>query len=136
MMSVSLFVWDDSLLVNFEILDNQHKVLVDIINDLARGCDKGKAIKDVLFIKTLRRAVEYAQTHFTTEEKYLQQVNYPDFAAQKKEHEAFIAEVVKQLKSFEENRNDPVALVEFLKHWLYNHIAVMDKEYSPYLAGL
>jgi hemerythrin-like metal-binding protein len=74
--------------------------------------------------------------YFTTEEKYLGQVNYPDFEAHKKEHEAFVSEVVKQLKSFEENQNDPVALVDFLKNWLLNHIAVMDKKYAPYLAGL
>jgi hemerythrin len=135
-MSIPLVVWDDSLLVNFEIIDNQHKGLIDIINDLIRGCDKGKVIKDIIFIKTLRKAVEYAQIHFSTEEKYLQQVNYPDFEAQKKEHNAFVSEVVKQLKSFEENQNDPAALVEFLKDWLLNHIAVMDKKYTPYLAGL
>jgi hemerythrin len=135
-MSISLVVWDDSLSVNFEIIDNQHKVLIDIINDLIRACGKDKIIKDIMFIKTLRKAVDYAQIHFTAEEKYLQQVNYPDLAAQKKEHEAFVSEVMKQLKSFEENRNDPVALVGFLKSWLLNHIAVMDKKYSPYLAGL
>jgi hemerythrin len=89
-----------------------------------------------MFIKTLRKAVEYAQIHFTAEEKYLRQVNYPGLAAQKKEHADFISEVVKQLKSFEENQNDPAVLVEFLKDWLVNHIAVMDKQYAPYLTGL
>jgi hemerythrin len=107
-----------------------------MINDLIRGSNSGKVMQDVLFIKTLRKAVEYAQIHFSTEEKYMQQVNYPDFDAHKKEHEAFVSEVVKQLKSFEENRNDPVVLVGFLKDWLFTHIAVSDKKYSPYLAGL
>jgi hemerythrin len=135
-MSVSLVVWDDSFSVNFEIIDNQHRTLIDIINDLVRACGKDKIIKDVMFIKTLRKAVEYAQIHFSTEEKYLQQVDYPGLAAQKKEHEDFVSGVVKQLKSFEENRNDPAALVGFLKDWLVNHIAVMDRQYIPWLAGL
>jgi hemerythrin len=135
-MSIPLVVWNGSFLVNFEIIDNQHKGLIDIINDLIQGCDKSKAIRDIVFIKTLRKAVEYTQLHFSTEEKYLLQVNYPEFDAQKKEHDAFISEVIKQLKSFEENQNDPAALVEFLKNWLLNHIAVMDKKYAPYLVGL
>ncbi|MDR0710483.1 MAG: bacteriohemerythrin [Spirochaetaceae bacterium] len=135
-MNASLLAWDDSLLVNFEIIDNQHKELITIINNLIRGCNGVKAIQDVLFIKTLRKAIEYAQTHFSTEENYLRQVNYPDFPDHKQEHESFVSEVVKQLKAFEENRNDPVVLVDFLKSWLFNHIAVVDKKYAPYLAGL
>jgi hemerythrin len=135
-MNVSLVVWDDRLSVGFEILDNQHKVLIDIINDLVRACGKGAIIKDIVFVKTLRKAIDYAQIHFAAEEKYLRQAGYPGLAAQKKEHEAFVAGVMRQLQSFEENRNDPVVLVEFLKSWLLNHIAVMDRKYAPYLAGL
>jgi hemerythrin len=133
-MGNSLLVWDNSFLVDFEIIDEQHKELINMTNELIQGCDKGKIIQDVLFIKTIRRAVEYAQKHFATEEKYLQQVNYPDFAEHKKEHEAFVSEVINQLKAFEENRNDPVVLVDFLKDWLVGHLAVTDKKYAPYLA--
>jgi hemerythrin len=135
-MDNSLLLWDNSFLVNFELIDNQHKGLVDMTNELIRGCEGGKVTQDVLFIKTLRKAVDYAQVHFATEEKYMRQTNYPDFTVHKKEHEAFVAEVVKQLKAFEENRNDPVVLVGFLRDWLFTHIAVSDKKYAPYLAGL
>jgi hemerythrin-like metal-binding protein len=135
-MSIPLLIWNNTFLVNFEVIDNQHKGLVDMTNELIRGCEGGKVLKDVLFVKTLRKAVEYAQIHFSTEEKYMQQVNYPEFAVHKKEHEAFVSEVVKQLKAFEENRNDPIVLVGFLKDWLFNHIAESDKKYAPYLAGL
>jgi hemerythrin len=135
-MSDSLLVWDDSFLVNCEVIDNQHKGLVEMTNELILGCEGGNVTQDVLFIKTLRKAVGYAQTHFATEEKYMQQANYPDFPAHKKEHEAFVSEVAKQLKAFEQNRNDPVVLVGFLKDWLFKHIAVSDKKYAPYLAGL
>jgi hemerythrin len=135
-MSSSLLRWDNSFLVNFEIIDTQHKGLVDMTNELMRGCEGGRAAQDVLFIKTLRKAVEYAQIHFSTEEKYMLEASYPDFAVHKKEHEGFVAEVAKQLKSFEENRNDPEALVSFLKDWLFTHIAGSDQKYAPYLAGL
>jgi hemerythrin len=135
-MGDSLLHWDHSFLVNFEIIDTQHKGLVDMTNELILGCESGQVTQDVLFIKTLRKAVEYAQVHFTTEEKYMRQVNYPDFAVHKKEHEAFVSEVAKQLKAFEENRNDPAVLVGFLKDWLFTHIAVSDKKYAPYLTGL
>jgi hemerythrin len=135
-MESTLIVWDDKFLVNNKTIDEQHQGLVDMINELIKGCQRGTFAADVAFMKTIRKAVEYAQTHFSTEEKYMQQVKYPDFAAHKKEHEIFVAEVVKQVKAFEENRNDPDVLVCFLKDWLLNHIAVSDKKYAPYLAGL
>jgi hemerythrin len=132
-MDGDMILWDDTFLVNFAVIDNQHKDLVGMINELIRGSGKGMAMADVAFVKTLKRAVEYARIHFTTEEKYMRQVNYPDFANHKQEHEAFVVEVAKQLKAFEEDRNDPAVLIDFLKGWLLNHIAVSDKKYVPYL---
>jgi hemerythrin len=82
--------WNNSFLVNFEIIDNQHKGLVDMINELILGCEGGKVTQDVL----------------------------------------------KQLRAFEENRNNPAVLVGFLRDWLFTHIAVSDKKYAPCLAGL
>jgi hemerythrin len=135
-MEHDMIVWDDEFLVNFDIIDNQHKGLVNMINELVQGCKGGVVAADVAFLKTIRKAVEYAHTHFATEEKYMRQVDYPDFAVHKQEHESFVAEVIKQVKAFEENRNDPGALIGFLKDWLLNHIAVSDKKYAPYLVGL
>jgi hemerythrin len=135
-MDDTLIIWESKFLVDCEVIDNQHKGLVDMTNDLLQGCKAGNGKADVAFIKTVRKAAEYAQIHFSTEEKYMLQVEYPDFAAHKKEHEALVAEVVNQIKAFEENRNDPRVFAGFLKDWLMNHIAVSDKKYAPYLKGL
>jgi hemerythrin len=135
-MDHALIVWEDKYLVHCELIDEQHKGLVDMTNELLRGCKAENGKADVIFIKTVRKAAEYAQTHFSTEEKYMLQVNYPDFEAHKKEHESFVAEVVAQIKAFEENRNDPCVFAGFLKDWLLTHIAVSDQKYAPYLKGL
>ncbi|MDR2662978.1 MAG: bacteriohemerythrin [Treponema sp.] len=128
--------WDDAYSVGFELIDGQHKELVRMTNELFEGCKKGGTAADLAFMATIRNAVEYAQTHFYTEEKYMKKVNYPDLAAHVKEHESFVATVVEAVKTFEEGKAEPLALARFLKHWLLNHIAVSDKKYGPYLKDL
>ena len=128
--------WDDSYSVNFELIDNQHKELVRMTNDLFDGCRAGGSALNRAFMQTVRNAVEYAQTHFFTEEKYMKQTNYPELNEHIKEHKAFVETVINAVKEFEEKQSDPFALARFLKQWLLNHIAKSDKKYSPYLAVL
>jgi len=87
-------------------------------------------------MKTVRSAVEYAQTHFYTEEKYMIQADYPELVPHQQEHKSFVTTVVKAVNDFEDGKSAPITLARFLKEWLLNHIAVSDKKYSPYLAKL
>jgi hemerythrin-like metal-binding protein len=128
--------WDDSYSVGFGLIDNQHKELVRMTNSLFESCKRGSGAADAAFMKTVRSAVEYAQTHFYTEEKYMKQTNYPDFDAHKQEHESFVTTVIGAVKNFEKQKSDPFDLARFLKQWLLNHIAKVDKKYAPYLAGV
>jgi hemerythrin len=135
-MDDDIITWNAAYSVGIEFIDNQHKELVRMTNALFTGCRRGGTLEDVAFLKTLRNAVEYAQTHFATEEKYMRQTNYPDLPAHKAEHEAFVAEVRKQIKTFDNGTAEPLKLARFLKDWLLNHIAVSDKKYTPYFEGL
>ena len=128
--------WSDDYSVNFELIDNQHKELVRMTNALFEGCKKGRTAADVAFIQTIRGAVEYAQTHFFTEEKYMKTTNYPDFTEHKQEHDSFVVTVVDAVKNFEEGKSEPIALARFLKKWLLTHIAESDKRYAPYLEAI
>ena len=128
--------WDDAYSVGFELIDNQHKGLVLMTNELFQGCKGGGDIAHDAFMRTIRKAVEYAQTHFYTEEKYMKQTNYPGLETHKMEHENFIEEVKKALVDFESGKAEPINLARFLKKWLLNHIALSDKQYAPFLAKL
>ena len=135
-MSDDSVFWDDQFLVNFELIDNQHKELVRMTNELFEGCKIGKTAADSAFLKTIRGALEYAQTHFFTEEKYMKQVSYPDLDEHKQEHALFVTNVITAVKDFEDNKSEPLVLARFLKQWLLNHIAKSDKKYAPYLEGI
>jgi hemerythrin len=128
-------VWSDAYSVGSALIDSQHKELAAMTNELFRSCEQPEG-RMASFLKTIHRAVNYAKTHFATEEIFMRKVSYPDYIAHKKEHEDFVNEVLRQVKNFEAGTCTPLDFAMFLKTWLLNHIAVSDKKYAPFLAGV
>ena len=128
---MALFVWDTKYSVGVRELDSQHKVLVDLLNELFDAMQAGKT-NDILG-KIIKKLVDYTKTHFATEERYMQQYSYPDLASQKKEHEAFTAKVLAFQEQFDSGRMAlSVSVTSFLKDWLVQHISGSDKKYGPF----
>ena len=125
--------WDDAYSVGFEPIDNQHKALVKMTNELFENCKKGTADADAAFLQTIKRAVDYARNHFSDEVNYMVQVDYPNLTEHRKLHDDFFAVVLKAMQEFESGKTAPVELARFLKNWLLTHIANSDKQYAPYL---
>jgi hemerythrin len=126
--------WSDEYSVGNSIIDEQHKGLIRLTDELYEACRQGGGAEKSSFIKALHGSVDYVRTHFSTEEKIMKEVNYPDYEAHKKEHEDFIAEVLRQAKNYETNKPFvPASFVKFLLEWVVNHIAGSDKKYIPYL---
>ncbi|MDR1836933.1 MAG: bacteriohemerythrin [Treponema sp.] len=128
--------WDNSFSVGFDPIDDQHKELVKITNELFQACEQGVIAADMVFLGTVKKALDYAETHFADEEEYMHEANYPHLGEQKNQHAAFVAEVQKSIEEFEAGNIEPVYMARFLKKWLLNHIAVSDKQYAPYLAKI
>jgi len=128
--------WDDSFSVGIEHIDNQHKELVKMVNDLYKACKMGALSEDIVYLRTVSKALEYARVHFADEEKYMGIVSYPELAEHKKQHEDFVVEIKNSIKLFEYGKAAPIEMANFLKDWLLNHIAISDKKYAPYLAKL
>jgi hemerythrin-like metal-binding protein len=104
-----------------------------MINDLFQLNQNGTAATKAVFAKAFSKAGEYAQTHFYEEEKMLEKAGYPKLPEHKKAHVFFMSEVWKEFGFFNEGTGSPVGLARLLKKWLLTHIAVIDKQYVPYL---
>jgi hemerythrin len=135
-MDENTVTWDDSFSVGFEYIDNQHKELVKIVNTLYTSCKMGTVNADIAYLRAISKAMEYARVHFSDEEKYMGMVFYPELNEHKKQHEEFVVEIKKSMKLFEEGKEAPIEMANFLKNWLLDHIAVSDKKYAPYFAQL
>lgn len=131
---MALINWSENLSVNIKEIDEQHKKLVSMINELHDAMRSGKG-KDVLE-KIFKGLSQYVGTHFATEEKYMSTHNYPGYLSHKAEHTKLTQRVLDLQRQFEQGT--PVLTVEllnFLKDWLQNHIIGTDKKYGPFLNG-
>ncbi|MCI5157646.1 MAG: bacteriohemerythrin [Candidatus Electrothrix sp. AUS1_2] len=128
---MSLIKWNDSFSVNVVKIDQEHKKLVGMVNELTDAMKAGQG-KDVLG-KILDGLISYTASHFQLEEKYFQQIKYPDAAAHKKEHAAFVQKVTEFKKEFDAGRvTVSVNILQFLSKWLQSHIKGTDQKYSSF----
>lgn len=128
---MALVTWSDKYSMNIKEIDEQHKNLVRMINELHDAMLNAKSKELALGI--IDEMAEYTQYHFSTEEKYMVQYKYPEYAAHKKEHDKFIQQVGDFKKDYESGKAGlSFDLLNFLKNWLVNHIQESDKKYSPF----
>ena len=135
-MNDDFVVWDNAFSVGFEPIDDQHKELVNMVNELFDSCKQGGAVADKAFLQTVNKAANYAREHFSAEEKYMVQAGFPKLAEHRKLHDDFLNTVMQTIQDFKAGKIAPVELAKFLKKWLLTHIAESDKQYAPYLAKL
>ncbi len=129
---MQLFPWKREYSIYVNEIDQQHQNLIKILNDLASAMSKGKG-KDVLG-ETLNELIDYTVYHFSEEEKYFDQINYPNAEEHRKEHKLFIEDVLKFKANYEEEKVVlTIELMRYLKDWVIHHINGVDKEFGRYL---
>lgn len=131
---MAYITWDEKYSVGVREVDLQHKKLVEMVNTLHDAMKAGKG-KDAL-ASVLQDLINYAASHFATEEKYMTKFNYPAYPTHKNEHEKFVKQVLDFQKDF--NSGKAVMTLEvmnFLKNWLVNHILGTDKKFGPFFNG-
>ena len=124
--------WNDSLLVGIRRVDEQHKQLVNYINELYRAMRGGESRQTTG--KILADLIEYTSSHFKMEEDLFDQYGYPETDQHKTIHKELVAKVIDFQKQFEAGASElEMPLMEFLKDWLVDHIMKTDKKYVPFL---
>lgn len=129
---MALMEWNNNFSVNIKEIDDQHKKLFTMVNELHDAMKAGKG-SDVTG-KVLVGLVQYVASHFALEEKFMKEHSYPDYPKHKSEHDALTKQALDLQNQFKAGK--PVLTVEllkFLREWLTNHILVTDKKYAPYL---
>jgi|SRR5208337_3408667 len=128
---MAMIQWNDSLSVNVVEIDKQHQKLIGMINELNDAMRQGKG-KDALG-KIVNGLIVYTGTHFKTEERYFDQLGYPEADSHKKGHSDFVAKVSEFKGGFEKGKRGlSIEVMNFLSDWLRNHIQSVDRKYGPF----
>lgn len=126
-----LIIWSEGYSVNNSEIDEQHKKLINLINQLYNiFLDKNTdQIADIL-----KEIQAYTLYHFNTEEKLFSKYKYPNRLDHIKMHESFIEEFKKLSQTIDTSSDIFVMkIITFLQKWLTNHIMKEDKKYQGYL---
>ena len=121
-----LFVWDDTCKTGITEIDQDHKGLVNLINDLYEAMQDGSG--GALLLPIFSALKHYTKTHFTKEERYMVECDAPDREAHFKEHKMMMAKLA-DLESRHRKGEAAISLqtLTFLRDWLKNHICVVDQ---------
>lgn len=129
---MALLTWNDRLSVGIREMDQQHKRLVDLINQLydAMGMGKGDNVKSVV----LNDLLTYTRVHFAAEERLMEKHAYPHFARHKQLHDELTEQVLHLNERLETGQMvASVTLANFLRDWLQTHITQEDKKYGQFI---
>ena len=77
--------WKDDYSVGIDSIDQQHKKLLNLINQLQTAVDYSTG--EQFEREALDELVDYTKTHFTYEEGLMRDNDYPDFEPHKAQHE-------------------------------------------------
>ncbi len=127
-----MYVMKPEFFTGIEFIDTEHKKLFDLANkvyELKRvwSVDKFDQIKAVL-----QELFDYTETHFKDEEAYMESIGYKRLFTQKIQHKEFIDKLHEiwetHLEDTEELQEEIIQnILEFLTHWLIEHILHQDK---------
>ena len=127
-----LISWTDDLSVSHAGIDDDHRQLITLINQLNEAMIVGKGTSVIQEI--LDELIRYTSAHFSNEEALMRKHDYPQYREHKALHEDLLQKVGDLRHRL--HRGEPVLsqeVMHFLKTWLTKHILGTDKKLGEYL---
>lgn len=130
---MALITWSDEISVGVKKFDDQHKVLIDRLNELHDAMKSGKS--NEVIGKVLDSVVEYTIFHFQSEEEAFDTHEYPAAEAHRKEHKGFTDKAAALQSDFKAGKLFiSVEVMNFLIDWVQKHIQGSDAAYAKFFS--
>lgn len=122
-------IWNESYNLGIQEIDEQHQRLVGMMNKIYEGIDNETMTKPELE-EVLNRMLEYANSHFTMEEKYFHEFGYEKAQEHGIQHQQFRIKVADLKKESAENKESAATdALSYLANWFIDHTQTFDREY-------
>ena len=126
--------WDDKFSVGIALIDEQHKMLMQRVNDLSKAIERNQSIGEI--VRVLGFLIDYTNFHFSTEEKHMIENNYSGLNFHKTEHEEFKTTLNHLAEDFEEEgatKSLADSINIFLNNLLVTHFQKVDVKFGKFL---
>ena len=133
---MSFMFWQADYATGIEAVDEQHRHLFALINELYTrilDCENMEEERRIAG-QILQSLIYYVEEHFSAEEALFSHSKYPDTTAHKAAHNHFQSKLDDLLQSHQAGKlglsND---ILIFLRDWLIGHVTKTDMSYVPYV---
>ncbi|MEW5903939.1 MAG: hemerythrin family protein [Pseudomonadota bacterium] len=128
-------VWREQLSVGNNIIDDDHKYLIDIINKVQASLDRKDKAGLQAVLQNLR---DYSLLHFDREEKIAKAVGYEQTPGLQQSHQTLMERLAQMQSDFVNAEHAWVpevtqAFAGFLRNWLIDHVIKEDLLMKPVL---
>ncbi|MCB1316255.1 MAG: bacteriohemerythrin, partial [Leptospiraceae bacterium] len=125
--------WNDSFSVGVPEMDDQHRNLFDILNELNAAMNANKSRETIESI--IAQLSEYIVNHLRDEEQLLRKYNYPDLAKHEQSHKKFVEKVNELTGALlqDDSRILGYDIMNFVGDWLVSHIQKVDRQYGAFI---
>ena len=132
----NLYEFTDDLISGNDLIDREHRMLIDLINQTLDEVNKGMG-KDEL-LKGIHALDEYVKTHFADEERLQIESNYPQYESHKKWHTYYIKEIEKLKEDFINDGSTNIMINNLNKKAgeLLSHIRNVDRALAAYIRSV
>ncbi|MDF1548994.1 MAG: hemerythrin family protein [Bacteroidales bacterium] len=107
--------WSDKLAFNNDKIDNQHKEIFELVNEMIET--EKLFPKSEKFAEILSKLTDYGRYHFKTEEALMQSSTYPNFNEHFKEHQEYIYQVAMFNVNFKDgDYTEPAVVLTYVRN--------------------
>lgn len=134
---MTAIVWRRQLSVGQPAIDEDHKHLIQYLNDLGSALDAPQ-YHPARVAKILVKLLEYTKEHFAREEKLMRLANYPRIEDHIHQHRIGVFKISELSKEFATSptRECGHHIYAFTADWLVHHIIMEDTQLTPYVRGV
>lgn len=124
-MSPEKIEWHSGLEVELQLIDREHRELVERLNQLIELLTGGAPRER--WLEALDGLINHVVEHFTHEERVMENVRFPGYAEHRLHHQQLVQEVTEFRSGLNSaGDDDTLATIRFLKFWVIKHVVQED----------
>lgn len=129
--SAEILPWKDEYEFGVEVVDKEHKHLIEMINEVYRAIKANDA--DHLTGQVFDNLYNAFDKHFSSEQSYMEAKGYQGVDSHKKDHDAFLKRILELKADIEKGQvSEALKLLSALAKWWVNHHDGEDRKLADF----